>query len=139
MSKSENKEKKTTSVNKKSKKGEKKSFHFGRIYLFTSFNNTILTFTDEKGHPKAWSSAGVAGFKGARKSTPFAGQKAAEDLNNKISRFNVKEVDVYLKGPGMAKQLTLKELANGGYRINSLRDITPIKFGGTTPRKQPRK
>ena len=124
---------------KKVVKKQKKSVHKGRIYLNTSYNNTIITFTDENGSPQAFSSSGIVGFKGSKKSTPYAGQRAANDLNTKIARFNVQEVDIYIAGAGAAKQLALKELANGGYKINTLIDNTPIKFGGCRPRKLPRK
>ena len=117
----------------------KKSIGRGRIYLNTSYNNTIITFTDANGDVYAWSSAGTVGFKGSRKSTPYAGQKAAEDLNNKIAKFSVQEVDVYIAGAGAAKQLCIKELANGGYKILNLIDNTPMKTGGVRPRKKPRK
>lgn len=117
----------------------KKTVAKGNIYLTTSYNNTIITFSDAEGRVVAWSSAGIVGFKGSRKSTPYAGQRAAEDLNNKISKFGVQEVDIYVKGPGVAKQLALKELGSGNYRITSLIDNTPFRFGGTKPRKKPRK
>jgi small subunit ribosomal protein S11 len=121
------------------KKKAKKTIARGRIYLNTSYNNTIITFTDATGDVYAWSSSGTVGFKGSRKSTPYAGQKAAEDLNNKIAKYNVQEVDVFIAGAGAAKQLTLKELANGGYKILSLIDNTPVRMGGVRPRKKPRK
>lgn len=127
------------STTKKVKKQKKVSIPKGRIYLNTSYNNTIMTFTNTNGEVKAWSSAGVVGFKGSRKSTPYAGQKAAEDLNNKMAKYNVQEVEVFLAGAGAAKQLALKELANGGYKILNLVDATPVKFGGTRARKKPRK
>lgn len=130
-------EKKDTA--KKTVKKAKRNVPKGNIYLNTTYNNTIITFTDTEGRVLAWSSTGIVGFKGSRKSTPYAGQKAAEDLNNKISKYSVQEVDVYIKGPGVAKQQALKELANGGYKILSLIDNTPIRMGGTRPRKKPRK
>lgn len=133
----ETKAKKTESTKKASKK--KESISKGRIYLNTTYNNTIITFTNEFGDVKAWSSAGIAGFKGSRRSTPFAGQKAAEDLNNKIQKFALKEVDIFINGAGVAKQLALRELGNGGYKISTLIDNTPVRFGGTKPRKKPRK
>ena len=117
----------------------KKVVSKGRIYMHSSYNNTILTFTDQNGDVCAWSSSGIMGFKGGRRATPYAGQKAAEDLNNKMSKYNVQEVDVYIEGGGVAKQLTLKELGNGGYKILSLIDNTPVKMGGCRPRKSPRK
>lgn len=123
----------------KSQKKIRKNIKRGRIYVNTTYNNTILTLTDERGDVLAWSSAGVVGFKGSRKSTPYAGQKSAEDLNKKIAKFGVQEVDVFVKGAGAAKQLTLKELFNGGYRILSLIDNNPVRMGGTRPRKKPRK
>jgi small subunit ribosomal protein S11 len=124
---------------KKAPKKAKKTVAKGNIYLNTTYNNTIISFTDSEGRVLAWSSAGVVGFKGSRKSTPYAGQKAAEDLNNKIAKFSVQEVDVFIKGPGVAKQQALKELSNGAYRILSLIDNTPVKMGGTRARKKPRK
>jgi len=124
---------------KKVQKKTKKNINKGRVYIHTSYNNTIITFTDERGDVLAWSSSGLVGFKGSRKSTPYAGQRAAEDLNNKIARFGVQEVDVYIKGAGAAKQLVLKELSNGGYRILSIIDNNPVRMGGTRSRKQPRK
>lgn len=124
---------------KKVVKKAKKAFSKGRLYVNTSYNNTILTFTDEIGNVCAWSSAGIVGFKGARRSTPYAGQKAAEDLNNKIGKFNVQEVDVYIKGAGIAKQLVLKELGNGNYKIVNLIDNNPVRMGGVKPRKKPRR
>lgn len=131
---------KTKKINKKVKKANtKKTVSTGRIYLYSSYNNTILTFTDTNGNVLAWSSAGLAGFKNAKKSTPYAGQKAADLLNKKIAKFNVKEVEVYVKGKGAAIPLTLKELSSGGYRITALIDNNPIRFGGTRPRKKPRK
>jgi small subunit ribosomal protein S11 len=134
-------DKKTTKAKTAAKtvKKTKKTVSKGSIYMNTTYNNTIITFTDQEGRVLAWSSGGVVGFKGSRKSTPYAGQRAAEDLNNKLSKFNVQEVDVYIKGPGVAKQLALRELGNGGYRINSLIDNTPFRMGGTKPRKKPRK
>jgi small subunit ribosomal protein S11 len=128
-----------TSKEVKKVKKIKKTIHKGRIYLNTTYNNTIITFTDEGGNVYGWSSAGIVGFKGSRKSTPYAGQKAAEDLNNKISKFGVQEVDLYIAGAGAAKQLAIKELGNGGYRILALIDNTPVKIGGVRPRKKPRK
>ncbi len=130
---------KTKDAPEKKVKKVKKSIARGRIYMNTSYNNTILTFTDAGGDVYAWSSAGVVGFKGSRKSTPYAGQKAAEDLNNKIAKFSVQEVDIFVAGAGAAKQLCLKELANGGYKILSLIDNTPMRMGGVRPRKKPRK
>lgn len=133
-------DKKSSSKTKAPKKAKaKKSISKGRIYLNTSYNNTIITFTDAAGDVYAWSSSGTVGFKGSRKSTPYAGQRAAEDLNNKIAKYNVQEVDVYIKGAGAAKQLALRELSNGGYKILSLIDRNPIKMGGVRPRKKPRK
>lgn len=135
------KKKETTKTEKKATKSKKvrKTVAKGRIYLNTTYNNTIITFTDEAGHALAWSSSGVVGFAGSRKSTPYAGQRAAEDLNNKISKFGVQEVDVYISGAGAAKQLALRELGNGGYRILSLIDNNRVRMGGTKPRKKPRK
>lgn len=131
---------KTSKASKaKSTKKNKKTIAKGRIYLNTTYNNTIITFTDEAGQPYATSSAGVVGFKGSRKSTPYAGQRAAEDLNNKIAKYNVQEVEVYISGAGAAKQLALRELGNGGYRILTLIDNNPVRIGGTRPRKKPRK
>jgi small subunit ribosomal protein S11 len=131
--------KETVKAKKPQAKKAKRSISKGRIYIKTTYNNTLMTFTDEAGKPYAFSSSGAVGFKGSRKSTPYAGQRAAEDLNNKIAKFNVQEVDVYLSGAGAAKQLALREIGNGGYRIANLIDNNPVKMGGTRPRKKPRK
>lgn len=136
--KTEKSAKTTKKVSKVTKK-VKKNITKGRIYIHTSYNNTILTFTDDRGDVLAWSSSGGVGFKGSRKSTPYAGQRAAEDLNNKITRFGVQEVDVFIKGAGAAKQLALKELSNGGYRILTIVDNNPIRMGGIKSRKKPRR
>lgn len=128
------------------KKKEKKSktkipnVKSGRIYIYSNYNNCLLTFTDNSGNVIAWSSPGRVGFKGARKSTPYASQKAAAELNDMLKRIGVEEVDVYLRGPGIpSKQLVIRELASGGYRINAFVDNNRFPHGGVTPRKKPRK
>ena len=106
--------------------------------MVTSFNNTIITLTDSEGNALSSSSAGVVGFKGAKKSTPYAASKVAEDAANKSQKYGLSEVDVFLSGPGTGRQMAVKSLRNSGLKILSLSDITPIPHNGCRPKKQPR-
>ncbi len=110
----------------------------GRAYIVTSFNNTIVTITDPEGNVISSSSSGIVGFKGARKSTPYAASRVAEDATNKSVKYGLSEVDVFISGPGTGRQMAVKSLRNSGLRILSLSDITPIPHNGCRPKKQPR-
>lgn len=111
----------------------------GKAYIYSSFNNTIVTLTDEAGKVLSASSAGVVGFKGTRKSTPYAASKASEDAVTKSLKYGLKEVDVFVKGPGPGRQMAVKAIRSAGLKVTSLSDITPIPHNGCRPKKRPRK
>ena len=126
-------------INKTNTKSKKtyKSFPRARLYIKSSFNNTIVTVTDDKGDVLVWSSAGNAGFKGSRKSTPFAATKAIEKALNQTKAFGVKELSVYLQGPGLGRDAALRFLrAKRDFEISMISDITPIPHNGPKPPKQ---
>lgn len=110
----------------------------GRVYVSTTFNNTIVTVTNEKGDAVAWSSAGAAGFKGSRKSTPFASTSIAEDALKKARALGVNSVEVYIKGPGVGRDAALRAIRNSGMSIALIADITPIPHNGPRPKKKRR-
>src|SRR5438046_9977926 len=110
----------------KVKKKVKKNVQSGIAHIQSTFNNTIVTITDVSGNVVAWSSAGVKGFKGSRKSTPFAAQLAAEDAAHKAMEHGMKSVNVFIKGPGAGRASALRALAAPGRRVHLIRDLTPI-------------
>ncbi len=120
------------------KKKIKKEIGFGVAYIQSTFNNTIITITDHQGNTICWASAGTAGFKGARKGTPFAAQLAAKDASAKAKEFGVRYVDVKVKGPGAGRESAIRALQAEGLEIKSIRDITPIPHNGCRPRKRRR-
>ncbi len=120
------------------KKKEKRSVPSGRVYINATFNNTIITITDDSGNVIAWSSAGHLHFKGSRKSTPYAAQMAARDAAEKTRDFGLREVDVLVKGPGIGRESAIRAIANEGIRIRMIRDITPLPHNGCRPRKRRR-
>ena len=122
----------------KSKSKIKKRFATGIAHILSSFNNTIITISDDNGNTLAWSSAGYKGFKGSRKSTPFAAQIAAEDVGNKAKVFGVKSLKVQVSGPGSGREAALRSLQSIGYVITSIKDVTPIPHNGCRPRKRRR-
>lgn len=107
----------------------------GRIYIFSSYNNTIMSLTDPKGNILGWSSAGAIGFKGAKKSTPFAASKVAELLVQKARKIGIIEVKVFIKGVGSGRGSALRSLAAQGLSISAIEDVTPIPHNGCRPRK----
>ena len=123
---------------KKTKQKIKKTITNGIVHIVSSFNNTIITITDESGNALAWSSAGLKGFKGSRKSTPFAAQIAAEDVGNKAKEYGVKSLKVEVSGPGSGRESALRSLQSIGYIISSIKDVTPIPHNGCRPRKRRR-
>ncbi len=123
---------------KSAKKKVKKSVPVGSAYIQSSFNNTIISITDPQGNVVAWSSGGVAGFKGSRKSTPFAAQLAAESAAKKAMENGMKTVDVYIKGPGAGREAALRALQSAGLKIHLIRDVTPIPHNGCRPPKRRR-
>jgi small subunit ribosomal protein S11 len=123
---------------KTGKKKVKKNVPIGEAYIQSSFNNTIITITDPQGNVIAWSSGGVVGFKGSRKSTPFAAQLAAENAAKKAMESGMKTVDVFIRGPGAGREAALRALQSAGLRIHLIRDITPIPHNGCRPPKRRR-
>merc|ERR1711912_102726 len=107
-------------------------------HVNSSFNNTLITITDYRGNTIAWSSAGSMGFKGSRKSTPYAAQLAAEDAGKKASEHGVKIVDIEVQGPGSGRESALRALQIVGFQVNSIRDVTPIPHNGCRPKKRRR-
>ena len=105
---------------------EKKNIATGVAHVNSTFNNTMITISDVQGNTIAWSSAGTMGFKGSRKSTPFAAQMAAEDAGKKAAEHGVKSVDVEVRGPGSGRESALRALQTVGFTVNSIRDVTPI-------------
>ena len=108
------------------------------VHVNSSFNNTMVTITDVQGNTIAWSSSGLMGFKGSRKSTPYAAQLAAEDAGKKASEHGLKNVDVEVSGPGSGRESALRALQSIGFTITSIRDVTPIPHNGCRPPKRRR-
>ena len=123
---------------KKTKQKTKRKMINGVAHIVSSFNNTIITITDLNGNALAWSSAGLKGFKGSRKSTPFAAQIAAEDVGKKAKEFGIKTLRVEVSGPGSGRESALRSLQSAGYVITSIKDVTPIPHNGCKPRKRRR-
>ncbi len=117
---------------------ERKNIINGIAHVNSTFNNTMITISDVQGNTIAWSSAGTMGFKGSRKSTPFAAQMAAEDAGKKASEHGVKSVDVEVQGPGSGRESALRALQAIGFTVTSIRDVTPIPHNGCRPRKRRR-
>jgi small subunit ribosomal protein S11 len=122
----------------KKKRREKKIVTHGIIHIHSTFNNTIITITDLNGNVLAWSSAGSQGFKGSRKSTPFAAQQATDDAVRKAQEFGMKSVEVYVKGPGSGREAALRSLQTTAITVNFIRDVTPIPHNGCRPPKRRR-
>ena len=120
------------------KKREKKNIPSGIAHIQSTFNNTIITITDTVGNTIAWSSAGTVGFKGARKSTPFAAQQAADNVAKKAMEHGVKSIEVYVKGPGAGREAALRSLQAAGFTIKIIRDVTPIPHNGCRQPKRRR-
>lgn len=125
-------------VRKTGKKKEKKNITEGIAHIQSTFNNTIVTITDLSGNVIAWSSAGLQGFKGSRKSTPFAAQMAAEDVVRKAKEQGMRKVQVYIKGPGSGRESALRSLQIAGLTITLIRDVTPVPHNGCRPPKRRR-
>ena len=123
---------------RKGKKKTKKNVQTGIVYIQSTFNNTIITITDVSGNVISWSSAGARGFKGSRKSTPFAAQVAAGDAAAKAMEHGLKNVSVMVKGPGAGRESALRALAAAGLKVTLIRDITPIPHNGCRPPKRRR-
>ena len=122
----------------KVRKREKKNITSGVAHVNASFNNTMITITDAQGNTIAWSSSGTKGFKGSRKSTPYAAQVAAEDAGRKAQEHGMKVLEVEVTGPGSGRESALRALQSIGFQITSIRDVTPIPHNGCRPRKRRR-
>jgi small subunit ribosomal protein S11 len=120
------------------KKKAKRSVSIGIAYIEATFNNTTVTITDTKGDTLCWASAGTSGFKGSRKSTPFAGQCAAQQAADKAKKYGLKEVEVKVKGPGSGRESAITSLEAAGLKVKSIEDITPLPHNGCRPRKKRR-
>jgi small subunit ribosomal protein S11 len=120
------------------KRRAKKNVKSGIVHIASTFNNTLVTITDVSGQVIAWSSAGVKGFKGSRKSTPFAAQLAAEDAARKAMEHGMRNVAVYVKGPGAGRESALRALSAAGFTVTLIRDVTPIPHNGCRPPKRRR-
>jgi small subunit ribosomal protein S11 len=124
--------------NKKFKKRERKSVPFGIVHIQASFNNTIVTITDQQGNTLSWKSSGSLGFRGSRKGTPFAAQQAAMNAANMARDHGVRSVDVRVAGPGSGRESAVRALAAAGIEVRSIRDVTPIPHNGCRPPKRRR-
>ncbi|MGD9212901.1 MAG: 30S ribosomal protein S11 [Desulfobacteraceae bacterium] len=122
----------------RTKKKEKKNIGSGVVHIRSTFNNTIVTITDPVGNVVSWSSAGMQGFKGSRKSTPFAAQLTAEDAAKKAMEHGMKNVEVYVKGPGAGRESALRALQAAGFNVTLIKDVTPIPHNGCRPPKRRR-
>jgi len=120
------------------RKKERKNIISGVAHVLASFNNTMVNITDAQGNTIAWSSAGSQGFKGSRKSTPYAAQVAAEDAGKKAAEHGVRTLEVEVKGPGSGRESALRALQAVGFHITSIRDVTPIPHNGVRPSKRRR-
>ncbi len=123
---------------KKGKKKERRNIPTGIAHVQATFNNTIVTITDLSGNTIVWASAGNQGFKGSRKSTPFAAQRAGETAARKAMEFGMRQIDVYVNGPGAGRESAIRSLQGAGLRINLIRDVTPIPHNGCRPPKRRR-
>ncbi len=125
-------------VKKTSKKKVKKNVATGVAHIQSTFNNTIITITDPTGNALAWATAGQQGFKGSRKSTPFAAQVAAEECAKRAMEHGVRTVSVFVKGPGAGRESALRALQAAGIRVTMIRDVTPVPHNGCRPPKRRR-
>jgi len=122
----------------RTRRRERKSIPAGRAYIQATFNNTLVTLTDPEGNVIAWGSSGTAGFKGSRKGTPYAAQLAARDAARKAMEHGLRQVEVYVKGPGSGREAAIRSLQSSGLYITGIRDVTPIPHNGCRPPKRRR-
>src|SRR5271155_5124808 len=129
---------KTAGKGKKFKKRERKNVPYGLVFIQASFNNTIVTITDQQGNTLSWKSSGSLGFRGSRKGTPFAAQQAATGAANAARDHGVRSVDVRVAGPGSGRESAIRALAAAGIEVRSIRDVTPMPHNGCRPPKRRR-
>jgi len=123
---------------RKPRKKERKNVTYGVAHIKSSFNNTIITFTDQGGNVLAWASSGNVGFKGSRKSTPFAAQLAAETAAKRAMDHGVRKVDILVKGPGSGRETAIRSIQNAGIEVTGIKDVTPVPHNGCRPPKRRR-
>lgn len=122
----------------RTKRKERKNIEHGMVHIRSTFNNTIVTITDTKGNAISWASAGGLGFRGSRKSTPFAAQMAAETASKAAMEHGLKQVEVFVKGPGAGREAAIRSLQATGLEVNMIKDVTPIPHNGCRPPKRRR-
>ncbi|MGH3665564.1 MAG: 30S ribosomal protein S11 [Egibacteraceae bacterium] len=122
----------------RARKKERRQVAHGQAHIKSSFNNTIVTITDQQGNVLSWATSGNAGFKGSRKSTPFAAQLAAEQAARRAAEHGVRKVDVYVKGPGSGRETAIRSLQANGVEVAAIKDVTPIPHNGCRPPKRRR-
>ena len=122
----------------RSRKRERKSVPVGIAHIRSSFNNTVVTITDPRGNVVAWSSAGTSGFKGSRKGTPFAASVAAETAARKAMEHGLRQIEVFVRGPGAGREAVIRSLQSAGLEVNLIRDVTPVPHNGCRPPKRRR-
>lgn len=125
-------------ANARLRRRERKNITAGVAHVNASFNNTMITISDAQGNAISWSSSGMMGFKGSRKSTPYAAQMAAEDAGRKAQEHGMKILEVNVKGPGSGRESALRALQSVGFQITSIKDVTPVPHNGVRPRKKRR-
>ena len=122
----------------RTRRRERKSVPVGRAYIQSTFNNTIITLTDPRGMVLAWGSGGTVGFRGSRKSTAFAAQRAGEDAARKGMEHGLRQIEVFVRGPGAGREAAIRSLQSAGLAVTSIRDVTPIPHNGCRPPKRRR-
>jgi len=115
-----------------------KNIPYGQAHIYATFNNTIVSMTDQSGNVIAWASAGTSGFKGSRKSTPYAARMAAETAAENSQQHGMKEVDVFVKGPGPGREAAIRSIQQSGLKVRSITDVTPVAHNGVRPPKRRR-
>jgi len=115
-----------------------KNIPYGQAHIYATFNNTIVSMTDQSGNVIAWASAGTSGFKGSRKSTPYAARMAAETASESAQQHGMKEVDVFVKGPGPGREAAIRSIQQSGLKVRSITDVTPVAHNGVRPPKRRR-
>lgn len=115
-----------------------KNIPYGQAHIYATFNNTIISMTDQSGNVIAWASAGTSGFKGSRKSTPYAARMAAQTASESVQAHGMKEVDVFVKGPGPGREAAIRSIQTSGLKVRSITDVTPIPHNGVRPPKRRR-
>ncbi len=125
-------------IRKRTRKKEKKTVAHGVLYIHSTFNNTVVTLADKKGNVLSWAAGGVVGFKGSRKSTPFAAQLATEKVLQESENYGIQTVDIRVKGPGSGRESAIRAVGGAKFKVKSIKDITPIPHNGCRPKKKRR-